>query len=461
MEENVDNSSVSFRLTKYDSGSLRELWSIAWPLMLASLSGVVMTFVDRAVLARYHPRAFDACAAAQPWFWTVDGVLMSFVVCTEILVGRFNGARLYKKIGPAVWQMVVISFLTYMILVPVAMNAHYLLADNIEEFGLPYLQMLLMTLPFEIAAFGAIGAFFVGRGDTKKIPMVLLTANAINAILDVWFVFGGWGVPSMGIIGAALATNIASVCSFIIFLLLFLRKKYREKYAINSFGWSWNFLKECIHIGMPNATGCFLIMAGWSLVVQFFSLVLPLSLYKAYCVAFTIYNFMFFIMDGLGKGVGILCSNFIGTQQPWQIGNVLKQAWKLVAVFALFFLIFLMCSWPIVRFLADESFLKDPQFIHQVLLFFVWYWMLFVFETVEFCIRYFLFALLKTKITLFVSVVAYWGGCLLPTYFLISCYQVNPIILTQTAGLEKVLLILLFAFWYRMGTWKKVCPQKN
>ena len=453
MEDGFTIKQKEFRLTRYGAGTLRELWSISWPLMLASFSGSFMTFIDRAVLARYQSEAFDACSAAQPWFWTFEGILMSFIVCTEILIGRFNGAQQYKKIGPAVWQMVLISFLSFSFLIPIALNAHYLLANNIETLGLPYLQLLLLTLPFEMAAFGAIGAFFVGRGDTKKIPIVLITVNIINCIGEIWFVFGGLGVPAMGIVGAALATNLAHICSFIIFLAFFLRKKYKEKYAINTFHWSWDFLRQCIHIGMPNAISAGTFMVGWSLCYQFLALELPLPMYKAYCIAFTIYNFMFFVMDGMGKGVGTLCSNFLGAQIPQNLGKVLKQSLRLTCIFSLLFVALLIFSDPVVRFLAPESFMQDHLFCHQINLFLNWYGGLFVLETLCFCAQYFLFSLMKAKIVLVVNIFSFWGIQLIPTYILISYFHWNPIIYLQLSCLEHALLLVIFYFWYRRKTW--------
>ena len=455
MEDSFTVKTKELCLTRHRAGTLRELWAIAWPLMLASFSGTLMTFIDRVVLARYQSAAFDACAAAQPWYWTFESTLMAFVVCAEIIIGRFNGAKQYKKIGPAVWQMVTISFATSLMLYPLAHNAHYLLADNIEKLGLPYLQLLFLTLPFEMAAFGAIGAFFVGRGDTKKIPIVLLTESIINFVLDIWLVFGGLGVPALGIVGAALATNIAHICSFLIFLGLFLRKKYREKYAINTYYWSWDFLRQCFHIGMPNVVCCGVWMSGWALTYQFFSLKVPPYLYKAYCIAFTVYNFMFFVMDGLGKSVGTLCANFIGSHQRNMLGKVLKQSIWLTAIFSFVFFTLLLFSSSIVRLLAPESLWDNEVFNYQVKLYLVWYWVLFILHTLCFCAEFFLFALMKTKIVLVLKVTFSWGMELIPMYFLVMYMHCNPVVYLELSCLSNVLLLLMFFWWYRKKTWLK------
>ena len=446
-------SAKEARLTRYQPGSLGELWTISWPLMLASFSGSCMTFIDRAILARYQTEAFVACSAAQPWFWTIEGVLLAFVIVTEIFIGRFNGSREYKKIGPAVWQMVIFSFITEIFLIPIALNAHYLLANTVQTLALPYLKMLLVTLPFDIAAFGAIGAFFVGRGDTKKIPIVLFFCCGLNIVLDFWFVFGGFGVPSMGIIGAALATNIAHVFGFLIFLFLFLRKKYREKYAIGSFQWSWNFFKQCIQVGTPNAMGCFCLMTGWSLCYQLLALHTSSLMFTAYSIAFTIFNVMFFVMDGMSKAVGTLCSNFIGAEQPTLMRAVLKQACHLTCFFALLFLFVLLFSKPMIRFFSSEELFENPAFKKQMFAFLAWYWGIFILDTLRFCAQYFMFALTKTKVVLIVNVVFCWGLIIIPTYYFVVKLKWNPIIYPQLSCLECFLLLIIFKFWFNKGTW--------
>ena len=134
-EATVDVKKVN--LTRYTPGSFRELWAISWPLILTTFSGSCMTFIDRAILAHYKTEAFVACSTAQPWIWTVSTILHSFLVITEIFVGRFNGAREYKKIGPTIWQMLVIALSSEMILVPLALNADCLLASTVKEHGFP------------------------------------------------------------------------------------------------------------------------------------------------------------------------------------------------------------------------------------------------------------------------------------------------------------------------------------
>ena len=446
----------AFCLTRYRPGSLRELWVIVWPLMLSGMSGTVMVFTDRAILAGYSSEAFNACSAAQPWFWTFDGALMALIACCEIIIGRLNGAQRYKELGPAVWQMLTLSFATFFVLLPIAFNAHYLLSDTVRELGTPYLRMTLLTLPFEFAGFGAIGAFFVGRGDTRKIPVVIVAACVLNCILDYWFVFGGLGVPSMGIRGAAFGTNIAALFSFTVFLILFLRKKYRSYYAIDTYCWSWGVIRQCFKIGLPNSIAYIVSNSGWALVYQFFAQKLIPEYYKAYCVAFSIYNLMFFVTDGIGKATGTLCANFLGADQRLLLSSVLRQGIRLIGIFAIGFLIFLLLfAHPLTCFLGSREFASNALFFEQTNRFLVWYWGVFICDALRFCVQGFLFSLLKAKVILTANVLLYWGICLLPTYLAITYWNLNPVIYAQLLVLNQVIALVGFYIWYKRGTWKQ------
>ncbi|MBP5191580.1 MAG: polysaccharide biosynthesis C-terminal domain-containing protein [Opitutales bacterium] len=451
-------NSSNFRLTRYQPGTFQELWAIFWPLMLSVMSGTLMVFTDRAILASYSSDAFNACATAQPWYWTLDAIFMAIIASSEIVLGRMNGAQHYQRMGPAVWQMLLLSFSSYLLLIPIIWNVPYLLADTTKTLGAPYLQMLLTTLPFELAGCGAIGSFFIAIGDTKKIPRVIITTCLLNGILDYWFVFGGLGIPSMGIVGAALGTNIANIFSFSMFLCFFLQKKRRQTYAIHTYRWSWDVLHQCTQIGLPNSITYGISNTGWCLICQFFALKLLPAQYKAYFVSFTIYNFMFCVTDSIGKATGTLCSNFIGAHQRPLLSCVMRQATRLISFFAIGFAVFCtLYSTPLIRFLGSKEFAANDVFIHQTKWFLVWYCGVFMGEALRFCVQGFLFALLKPKAILIAQTSLYWLLCLIPTYFLLTYgHNQDPAIYTQLLMTENLIVVIGFYLWYRKATWKQI-----
>lgn len=59
------------------------------------------------------------------------------------------------------------------------------------------------------------------------IPMVLqIVGCIINIVLDPIFIFGGFGIPAMGVVGAAIATVIGQMSAFIIYVIIFRKNNH-------------------------------------------------------------------------------------------------------------------------------------------------------------------------------------------------------------------------------------------
>jgi Na+-driven multidrug efflux pump len=184
-------------LTKYKSGSIMELWTISWPMMMAAMSNYFMTLADRTILSRYSMNAFTAASGAHPFYWSNMRTMMAFITVTSVFIGYFNGKKKYHHIGNVVWQTIFASFAYWIFLIPIIIYAKALLAGPIEELWTPYLQITLAFLPISLAGIGAIGSFFVGIGEPIVIPVVLFISNLIYIIADIVLTFGKFGMPGM------------------------------------------------------------------------------------------------------------------------------------------------------------------------------------------------------------------------------------------------------------------------
>ena len=164
---------------------------------------------------------------------------------------------------------------------------------------------------------------------------------------------------------------------------------------------------------------------------------------------------MFFVTDGIAKGVGTLSSNFIGAEQPQLIGSVFRKTFGLINIFACFYLLFLVSSKPLVRFFTSDTIFFDPVFQKQLITFFAWYWLLFIIDSLRHSVIYFMFALTKTTVILVYNIVFYWGLILLPAYYLIVKRGLELITYVQLSALECMIVLIIFNYWFKRGTWMK------
>ena len=82
------------------------------------------------------------------------------------------------------------------------------------ETSLSYIYPIFMGAGFLIMSSLSNG-ILVAHGDSKTYSRVLITGFFFNLALDPWFVYGGWGLPAMGITGIALATVLIQGFGFL------------------------------------------------------------------------------------------------------------------------------------------------------------------------------------------------------------------------------------------------------
>ena len=441
-------------LTKYRSGSIAELCSIAWPMIVSSATGCLMIFGDRLVLAHYSQDAFNANIGAISWYWAFLYTFLNIISIAEVFVGQFNGAKEYHKIGSVVWQMVWASCSLWVLMIPIAIwGVPLMLAKNLEVLGNPYLQITFLFLPVNCAAFGAMQAFFVGLGKTKIVSCVTLLSNVLNILLDIWFVFG-WGfVPEMGIKGAAWATGISQCVAFLIFFVLFFQKKHYEIYKIKKISFDFALFKKCLHIGTPNAVNCFINCFGWAAISQILAIHVSENDFTAFGIATSIHIMFFFLIDGTGKGVSIICSNAIGSGKLNVVGQNLRSSFLLLSMFAAvaFVGMILYPHFLIHIFLPSDS---VTPIVYLTKLMLIWTWVLFCTEGLEYNFTSMLTAAGDTKFPMFVCICSFWCLTLLPTYVLVTKFNFGAIILLQLVSLDCLIRACFFYSRYLSGKWR-------
>jgi len=121
---------VRGQLTRYSEGSLRELWTISYPLILSMLSVNIMIFIDRLILAKYNTGAMNAAVVSGLIFNIFQCGTVGIASISEVFVGQYNGANKYEKMGEPVWQMIWFSVMTAALFVPLGLFAGPLLIRN-------------------------------------------------------------------------------------------------------------------------------------------------------------------------------------------------------------------------------------------------------------------------------------------------------------------------------------------
>jgi len=301
-------------------GGYRDIFVLAFPLIISTGSWSVQHFVDRMFLTWYSPEAVAAAMPAGIMNFTITSLFLGTAGYVSTFVAQYFGAGQKDRIGPSIWQGLYISLISGVVLysmIPLAPKIFGLIGHDraVMEYEIEYFQIICYG-SFPVVAASAMSGFFSGRGKTMVIMWINILATAINLFLDYCLIFGNFGAPSLGMRGAAIATTASAVFSFIVYAAFLFRPAYNRVYNTLS-GWRFDpgLFWRLIRFGLPNGIQFFVDIAGFTFVIFFIGRLGTESL-AASNIAFNINTLSFMPMIGFGIAVSILVGQNLGKGDP-------------------------------------------------------------------------------------------------------------------------------------------------
>lgn len=202
--------------------SNREIWGIALPIMLGNMAQTIINFTDTAFLGHLGVIALGASMLAGLFYYVFTTVAAGFAVGIQIIVARRFGERNYGRVG-VIFEH---GSLFVLLLGAVLFSILYLFSDklllwlidspNIYAASLDYIKYRQFGIVFVCFNF-LYRALYVGISNTKVITYSTIIMAVVNIVLDYGLIFGRFGLPEMGIGGAALASLAAEISAFVFF----------------------------------------------------------------------------------------------------------------------------------------------------------------------------------------------------------------------------------------------------
>jgi Na+-driven multidrug efflux pump len=323
-----------------------------------------------------------------------------------------------------------------------------MLSKNLRELGVPYLRILLPSIPISLAAFGAFSAFFSGRGKTKFISLVAVVCNALNIFLDVLLVFGIGPFPEMGIRGSAWGTVLSQCAALFLFAAFFLSKKNWKKFGVSRMGLNGEIFMKCLRIGLPSAISALVNFTLWSWIFQVIASCVSGENFTAFGTCQSAVFSLIFISEGISMGVATIVSNAYGGQNWKMIGDN-RRSWIHICLLfiACSFLILIVWPEPLLRLLVHGT--VSENFLHTLRFMFFCGWFSTAGESFCFTLRQTLTAFGDTYYTMVVGLICYGLVVIVPSYFLVHATRHAASFLI-IEGASQILVAFLYNRRYRV-----------
>jgi MATE family multidrug resistance protein len=208
---------------------------------------------------------------------------------------------------------------------------------EVVELAIPYLDLVSFSL-IPLVIFQAIKQFSDGMSMTKYPMYATLIANIVNIILNYFLIFGKFGFPEMGIVGAAYGT-LASRLIMVVYLWLLLRYKKRSAQIVKNikfFILDFLMIKKIINLGSLSAMQMFFEVAIFTAAIWLSGL-LGKNPQAANQIALNLSSMTFMVAMGLSVASMIRVGNQKGLQNYKELRRIAFSIFLLGTLLATFF----------------------------------------------------------------------------------------------------------------------------
>ncbi len=233
----------------------KALVSMSLPISIGMLSTFLFQVIDTYFVGQLGAEALTALSFSSTIYFLFIGLLIGLSVGVSIIVGQSYGGGDVEKVKKVnnvgsiltFGLSAVLSALTIVFIESIFgfLGAEATVLPLIKAYTIP----LLSGMP--VLAVGILfGSTLRATGNITKPEVIMGIAGVINLIFDYGLIFGKFGLPEMGIQGAAYATVLSWIFVFTGMVLLLLKDKLLviKTKASDSFG---QLLKEIYQLGIP------------------------------------------------------------------------------------------------------------------------------------------------------------------------------------------------------------------
>jgi len=297
-------------------GGYAETWRIAAPLMLSMGSYTLMQFCDRIFLSRYSSITIQAALPAGILAHTLVCFFQSLCSYSGTFTAQYFGAGKFRRCVESTVQglwLALVSWPLILMLIPVGLwlmtiSAH---SEAVLAAEKPYF-IILMAGGFLVPLNAALGGYFMGLGRTRINMLSNFIGCSLNVLLNYLFIFGEWGLPEMGISGAAYATLISSAVTCLLQWVIFVNTRAVKTHSLRKLLRVEPLLmKRILRFGAPSGLHLLMEVGSFSLFIMLTGRLGELSL-SASNIAFSINNLAFSPLLGFGLAASTLVAQYKG-----------------------------------------------------------------------------------------------------------------------------------------------------
>ena len=218
--------------------SYRNIWKVAYPILISLVMEQLIGLTDTAFMGRVGEIELGASAIAIIYYVVLLMIGFGFSIGAQIIIGRRNGEGNFRDTGKVFWNglyfllglsgvLILLSelFSPWMMQRLVSSEAIHVAALSYVRWRLPGMVFAFVTAMYR--------AFYVGTTQTKTLTLNSIVMVLSNIFFNWVLIFGHFGLPALGITGAAIGSSLAEFVSMVFFIIYTRIGCDRQKYGLD------------------------------------------------------------------------------------------------------------------------------------------------------------------------------------------------------------------------------------
>ncbi|WNF36260.1 MATE family efflux transporter [Bacillaceae bacterium IKA-2] len=300
-------------------GKIQLFVKILWPIMVTQISLYSMNLVDTMMSGRVGTDDLAGVAIGSsvwmPVFTGINGIMLAVTTIVAQLIGRGQRDKISNSVTQAMYLSIVLSILVVIsgifFLEPILSFMN--LTAAVSHISFHYLIGLSFgIIPLFLAS--VLRNFFDGQGFTRITMIITVAAVPFNILLNYGFIFGNFGLPALGGIGAGYAT--AATYWIILFLSIWMTFRLEVVRHYKLFvSWmkpSWKTWKEQLSIGVPIGLSIFFEASIFSVVTLLMAMMFATVTIAAHQIALSFTSLIFMIPLSISMALTIVVGFSVG-----------------------------------------------------------------------------------------------------------------------------------------------------
>jgi MATE family multidrug resistance protein len=317
-------------------------WQLAAPVMLGMLGHTFVSFIDNIMVGQLGTAELAAVSLGNSFMFIAMSIGIGFSTAITPLIAEADSSDNLQQARSAykhgLFLCTTLGILLFL-MVYFSKPLMYLMnqPEEVVALAIPYLDLVAFSL-IPLVIFQAIKQFSDGMSMTKYPMYASILANIVNVALNYVLIFGKFGFPELGIVGAAYGT-LASRIIMVLYLGILLRYKKRSARIVKNikiFVLEGLMIKRIINLGSLSAMQMFFEVAIFTSAIWLSGL-LGKNPQAANQIALNLSSMTFMVAMGLSVASMIRVGNQKGLQNVKELRRIAFSIFLLGFLFAVFF----------------------------------------------------------------------------------------------------------------------------